>query len=467
MLDKSCHIDATRRYVGWAYPDLTWFTPDAAQRATRRRDALVASLSGGVQCAFKKTKLHTGALSPGCRTCGEGTWSCLMIGSRCTADCFFCPQDRRATTDKPPTAGGIEFSDPDDYVDYLDVFGLKGVGISGGEPLLLFDKALSFLKAIRNRFGPEIYVWLYTNGDLATEEKLDRLKSGGLDEIRFDIVHRGYDLDVVEAACDRLDTVAVEVPAIPEDGETVQRCLPEMQRIGVAHLNLHQLHATAHNYKRLSKRGYTFLHYPSEYPVPVFESEMTALELLRHAIDSRLALPINYCSHAFKYRFQNAGARRRAAVLGCEGFEGITEAGYIRRLTLKGPAADIQEAVKRLAQGRAPQERWSADPSRAELSIHHSLLPDLAGIIDELTVRYFDVRTNTQGQHPVALNANRSLYVERRLLAIEALAAGDVQSFRAAFLGDEGDEPHDASGRRSLDAFAMWERIEEGLPEVY
>ena len=52
-------------------------------------------------------------------------------------------------------------------------------------------------------------------------------------------------------------TVAVEIPAIPEDYETVRKLLPDMQKIGVRHLNLHQLYASEHNYRELARRGYT------------------------------------------------------------------------------------------------------------------------------------------------------------------------------------------------------------------
>jgi pyruvate formate-lyase activating enzyme-like uncharacterized protein len=393
-----------------------------------------------------------------------------MIGSRCTADCFFCPQDRDATRDKPPTAGGIEFDDPGDYADYLAIFGLKGVGISGGEPLLPFDKSLSFLETIKKRLGSRVYVWLYTNGDLATDDKLARLRDSGLDEIRFNIVHGGYALDRVAAACRRLDTVSVEVPAIPEDCGTVQERLTDMASMGVAHLNLHQLHATAHNYKNLTRRGYTFLHYPSEYPVPVFESEITALELLGYAAEKAIALPINYCSHAFKYRFQNAGARRRAASLGCAGFEGVTEGGYIRRMSVRQAGSNVGNAVSLLKQNHVSPDLWFVDASNGELSFHHSLLPDLTDEIGRITIRYFDVRTHAQGQRRIELNANRAVYVDRRLLAIETLAAHDAAAFRATFLQEERSPERPAvspAARESLRAFAMWERIEEGFPEVY
>ena len=88
------------------------------------------------------------------------------------------------------------------------------------------------------------------------------MKEAGLNEIRFDIAARKYDLKAVAMATAIIDTVTVEIPAIPEDYEIVKRCLPRMKALGVAHLNLHQLHASRYCYKQFVARGYTFLHQP-------------------------------------------------------------------------------------------------------------------------------------------------------------------------------------------------------------
>ena len=62
--------------------------------------------------------------------------------------------------------------------------------------------------------------------------------------MRFNISARKYDLKAVKMAAGIIDTVTVEIPAIPEDYEILKKCLPRMKAIGVAHLNLHQLFAS-------------------------------------------------------------------------------------------------------------------------------------------------------------------------------------------------------------------------------
>jgi len=46
------------------------------------------------------------------------------------------------------------------------------VSISGGEPLLTFDRTLRYIAAVRRCSGSAVHIWMYTNGTLATAERL-------------------------------------------------------------------------------------------------------------------------------------------------------------------------------------------------------------------------------------------------------------------------------------------------------
>jgi pyruvate formate-lyase activating enzyme-like uncharacterized protein len=333
MTEKEKDIETVRKSVGWIHDDLRWVTEEEAAKARRERQELLDFLRDHVSHSFSGTKPHLGPLSPGCRICGAGFWSCMFINQRCTADCFFCPQDRRVKKDDLPCTGqGMVFREMGDYVDFLAYVGYRGVGFSGGEPLLAFDTLLAYIKTIRERHGEDIYLWLYTNGDLVGKDKLLALRDHGLNEIRFNICAGNYGLESVKRAVAVIDTVTVEIPAIPEDLETVKRSLVSMQELGVSHLNLHQLLVTRYNYKELNARNYTFLHQES---ISVLESELTALRLMKHAVENNITLPINYCNSFYKSQFQVKGNRERIASLAKEEGEELTETGHIRRLELR------------------------------------------------------------------------------------------------------------------------------------
>ncbi|MBF0117774.1 MAG: radical SAM protein [Desulfobacterales bacterium] len=307
------------------YSSLNLISYEQAKSASQYRESIISSLPDDVTFEFKNTKLCYGNLSPGCILCSEGLWSCLFINNICNASCFYCPDSQKLKSE--PTTNGISFSNPKDFIDFIEKFKIKGVGLSGGEPFMTFDRTINFIEKIKNRYADSIYLWIYTNGILASKEKLERLKKAGIDEIRFDITANAYNTDKLEIATRIIGRVTVEIPAIPEDEEELKATVHKLNEMGVNHLNLHQLRLTPYNYKNLIKRPYTFLH---GVKVTVLESELLALKILQYASQNKLKLPINYCSFVYKNRFQGAGARKRHAFYLLKPNEEITESGFIK-----------------------------------------------------------------------------------------------------------------------------------------
>ena len=415
MKKKDQDILNVRNSVGWVYDDLNWVNEAEAAKASKERAELLDFLHDNVNHSYSGTKIHTGPLSPGCRICGDGFWSCMFINQLCTANCFFCPQDRTvAKEDLPCTGQGMVFRDLGDYADFLVYAGYKGVGFSGGEPFLAFDRLLSYIKKIRDRCGDTIYLWVYTNGDLAEKENLSRLRDHGLNEIRFNISARDYALGGVMKALTIIDTVTVEIPAIPEDFETVKRSLALMQEAGVSHVNLHQLLVTKYNYKEYAARKYTFLHQDS---ISVLESEMTALRLMKYAVENHLTLPINYCNSYYKSEFQVKGNRERIAILARADGEELTETGHIRKLAI-----------------------MKNDGMDAELVISGRALQDLNASGLTLAINYYEPRLKSI---PVASPENsreapqfkNKIIVEKNLLhRLELEGSTGIEAFRQMIL---------------------------------
>lgn len=321
-------IAANRREYGRDYDFLDFSTPAQALAARAERDALLVWLRdrAGFDCC--DTKVDSRRLSPGCRTCADGAWSCLFINGRCNASCFYCPTSQDETDG--PLSNGIPFETAEDYAEYVALFGFTGVSISGGEPLLTLERTLAFIAAVRRRCGDAVHLWMYTNGTLFTRGIACALADAGLAEIRFDIGATRYDLGKLRLAVGVIPTITVEIPAVPEEEELMREKLVEMAAAGVQHLNLHQMRLTPHNLRHLASRAYTFVHGEK---VTVLESELSALRLIRHGIEQGIDLPVNYCSFPYKRRFQHAAARRRGLpyIQGTEDM--ITDVGYLRSLS--------------------------------------------------------------------------------------------------------------------------------------
>ncbi len=305
------------------FTGIPWLNSYQAMKAREQRDLLT---SGNDQkWRFKQTKPYHKRLSKGCQLCGEGRWSCLFITNKCNANCFYCPAPQ--LKDETPATQSLTFETAESYADYINLLGFKGVSFSGGEPLLFFERTLHYLKTVRKMCSPDLYIWMYTNGILASKEKFRLLAEAGLDEIRFDIGATGYRLDKVKMAKGIIPNITIEIPAVPEKKEKLKQLLPEMAEAGVTNLNLHQLRLTKHNAPELLKKNYTFI--AAEQPVAL-GSELAALEIINHARTNNFETGINYCSFYFKNRYQPAGFRRILAEAIATPSQAITQKGYLR-----------------------------------------------------------------------------------------------------------------------------------------
>lgn len=480
QIQKRQAIQAIQQEVGWLYSDLPWFSEMEAQPANQERKQILNSLSDWVRSSFQGSKLHAGPLSPGCQICGNGAFGCNYITNLCTRSCFYCPQDHSTGRERPPRTDVFTFSSPGDHIHYLRTYQIRGVGFSGGEPLLVLDKVLAHMAAIRQEFGDLVHIWMYTNGDLADSTALESLSKAGLDEIRFDLSARNYDLAPLAVAKRHIPTLTVEIPAIPEHLELLRDLLGAMEAIGVDLLNLHQIEVSRHNYKALRQRKYHFLHQPS---MAVFESEICALQLLEFAHRHQVRLPINYCSRSYKIR-ANLLDRMRLTRPVLEGYQEFTAGGYIRTFQVADSTGTIESLLRRFEENRCRPELWCCNEQRTQVILHSDLLSYVDWSSAEVGIRYHlpRVRLGDKAQGPVPGNllaAHRRVY-ERSgwsRAAIECwrklyIEGGDAEELIRSFYRDcpiEGQTTLErvAEEARALLRLFEWESLELGLQKVF
>lgn len=397
-------IESNRLEYGYSYDLLNFADKERLAAAEAERRELLQWLEQRAAFGYAGTKVDCTNLSPGCRHCGAGGWSCLFVNGRCNGQCFYCPTAQDDSG--PPVTNGLTFTDPNEYADYVASLGFSGVSISGGEPLLTPDLTISFLQAVRKRSGDNVHLWLYTNGTMLTPDLCSKLKAAGLDEIRFDLGAVRYNLKKLRLAIGSIPTVTVEIPAVPEDEELLKLKMVEMAEAGVKHLNLHQMRLTPYNFGHLTARGYVFLHGEK---VTLLDSELCALRMVRFGLERGIPLPVNYCSFTYKRRFQLAASRRRAAQSICGSGETVTEPGFLRTLSATGV-------------------HYSETALLQSPSYHAS----------------FD---------KIVLASGRPLYLERRALLLEPeLSITELAALQA------GNPP---------DRLAGYERIESGLAKYF
>jgi len=450
---------------------MTWLTPEKAALAARTRDGLIHDIfrhaGRGPQWRFAGTKLTTHGISPGCRFCGQGEWSCLFINGICNARCFYCPsvQDQKGH----PMTSTLEFRTPEAYVAYVEKFDIQAVSFSGGEPLMTFDRVVQYLKALRAKISRPLYIWMYTNGLLVTEDKLKRLAKNGLDEIRFDISADHYRLTALKKAVGVIPRVTVEIPAIPEDLEHTKQVIQQLHDEGVDFLNLHQIRCTRFNLPKLIQRGYTFLHGPK---VTILETELTALELIRYTLDQQIALPVNYCSFTFRHQFQRAGALNRNARLIKAPHQGVTATGHIRTLGIFGDQASVQRVHQHLRAAEPDTGLWEISGKGDRLKFHETLWPsiDFTGMTLEVTYTATSLKASVSLRHSfkeIPLNRKKKVVIEKYpALPVIRLTGDQIVEFGRRYVASETKD-FEGTGvppvGREEDVFEKFERFDSGL----
>jgi len=449
------------RLLGLDFPD-----DEEIKEAESRRAALLADLAALAVNGCQGTKLDMNGLSPGCRVCVAGGWSCLFINGKCNGSCFYCPAPQQEIGQ--PGANGLEFTEPEHYVRYLERFGFSGASISGGEPLLTPERTLAFVRAVKKHFGGAIHLWLYTNGILASADILAALADAGLDEIRFDIGATGYRLDAARRAAALIPTVTVEIPAIPEEEQRLKDLLPALTDSGVKHLNLHQLRLTPHNYERLQPCGYRWLHGEK---ITSLHSELTALAVLRHSLTENIGLPVNYCSFPYKYRFQQRAARLLAAPFLVQPGESVSDNGFLRSLLLGGASGRLDAQVEEWRRRQRPAHLWQRQGGE-RLRFHPDLFGDISLTDVSLRLEYRAARqrpgvTGRRAFCQVPLSDDFSVFIE------EERAAGGwtLDAERAREYGQLFLAAPPKAAAKSLDPFwqdiAEFERPRWGLQEYF
>ena len=295
---------------------------DDPGRAERVSGLLEALRRGGIKGSVERRTLYTRRLPPGCRGCLGGKGTNAFVTGKCTRDCFFCFNQKPRKDEL--VVHGIRLAEPEEAPEIVRRYGLRSVGVSGGEPTLRPERLLRLVRALRT-LPFRVRIDLYTNGDRLSDELLSQLKDAGLDALRFNLVAREFDTEPLERAMGWFDETAVEVPVVPERLPEMRDMVLRLDALGVPFLNIHELFACRENSARVAEQGYG-----SEGGTgdalqwePVAAGDEAALSLLLFALENTARLSVYYCS--------------------CRTQEDISKRGMQRRLRL---AARVQDGVK-------------------------------------------------------------------------------------------------------------------------
>ncbi len=245
----------------------------------------------------------------GCRLCFSGSKSVIFVTGLCDDNCYYCPVSRDKLGHDVFLVNEQPVSTVEELIVEVERNGSRGASITGGDPLVRIDKTIIVIKALKEHFGSDFHIHLYTSGRYATIDSLISLDQAGLDEIRF----HPTDLSFLEKAkYAKLYTgmnVGVEIPVAPHLKNWVIRIVSEADKLGLDFVNLNEMEFVEPNVRSLMERG---LIESKTRPFTVQGSLETAIEIVEWA-SWNLSIPVHFCPAPFKDKIQT---RNRLLLVG-------------------------------------------------------------------------------------------------------------------------------------------------------
>ncbi len=270
--------------------------------------------------------LVKGKMAEGCKYCIKGQKLVLFITGLCGLKCFYCPVSDKKINKDVIYANEWKIEKPEDMLEEARLTEAKGVGITGGDPLVVVDRVCEYLRLLKKEFGKEFHAHLYSTFRLVNEERLKKLYDAGLDEIRFHAnlydktwwprieLARKYDWDI-----------GIEIPCIPGMKKEILELIDFMKG-KVKFLNLNELEWSERNDCEYLSRGFLL---KNQLSYAVKGSAELALEILKEAKNAGLTL--YFCTSKLKDNVQLKNRIKRRAKNIKKSFDQVTDEGTIIR----------------------------------------------------------------------------------------------------------------------------------------
>ncbi|MDP2216920.1 MAG: radical SAM protein [Methanolobus sp.] len=316
-------------------------------------------------------------LSEGCKLCQQGAKMVLFITGVCPRDCFYCPVSVERKKDAT-YANERSVSCDQDVLEEARLMDALGTGITGGEPLLVPERVLHYMRLLKSEFGKGHHIHLYTS--LAPDEDtMSRLAEAGLDEIRFHPpVAMWSVLDTSPYArsirfarkCNIM--AGIEIPAI-EGIDKVALFAREMD----CFLNMNELEFSDSNARDMKLKGF------------VLEGDISnavagSMELTRRIFSEDNTGKVHFCSSTYKDAVQLRERLLRVARNTARAFDDTTEDGTVvyGQIICKDAMA-AQKVTELLIEQEIPPEMVETN----EVSVETAwwILEDVAEMVREIT----------------------------------------------------------------------------------
>ena len=294
---------------------------------------------------LKKTSYESWAISrlpSGCQFCVEGKKLVLFITGKCSRKCYYCPLPESRKNKEVAYANERKLSNVNAIAEAIEEAGLmsaKGMGITGGDPLLVVDRVCKYVRAFKKKFGKKFHVHIYLPTLLANEKNLGKLAKSGIDEVRFHPDFLNFDNPTVrEREIGKINLankyswkVGCEIPVIPKT-EDKMILFAYSVRNYISFLNLNELETSVLNGRMFLKKK--FVIYGNAAVKGSKESALAVMKWAQRNLKNCRLKQLHYCSARTKDFFQYKNRLKRMMEQVFRPYDRITTNGTLYRAAL-------------------------------------------------------------------------------------------------------------------------------------
>lgn len=261
--------------------------------------------------------------SRGCEQCALGGKLVLFVHGYCDErDCFYCPLGENRKNVSQVFANERPVEEDSDVLEEARKMDAMGSSITGGEPQEVMDRTTHYIELLKDEFGSDHHIHLYT-GITGDRESMRELAAAGLDEIRFHPpiglwgnLHGTEWEDILYVAREEGLTPAFEIPGVEPEPEFL-----EFIEEGAADfVNINEFELSQGNYRRMDEHGYDRL-----------ENHMSAVDGKQEEDLEEVAShpKVYFCTSTFKDAAQHRNRLKRTAPNVSRAFEEVTDDGTL------------------------------------------------------------------------------------------------------------------------------------------
>src|SRR3989338_569914 len=332
--------------------------------------------------ATKNFSFTKGKPAKGCEYCVKGQKLVLFITGLCGMRCYYCPVSEKKIFKDVICANEWKIEKKEDLLEEARLTEAKGAGITGGDPLVVVDRVCDYIQLLKKEFGTPFHIHLYTTLQLVNEERLQKLHSAGLDEIRF---HFNIDDERwwprIEIAQKYDWDIGAEIPCIPNKKKEILRLMEYLN--GKVHFfNLNELELSERNTEEFKKRK---LETRDRFSYEIQGSYDLAQEILRET--RAYSYTVYFCTAKLKNQIQMKNRLKRRAKNIKKPFDRITSEGTLIRGALYLPELEPSFAYRKKLEAANKEEYCVQLKQIRDKLVAHRIFDDKMVFVDEIKLR--------------------------------------------------------------------------------